>query len=269
MNKSSFSFILDFIFFSFLIFFICFIWLRVYIHDNALIIVLSAIITLILSAILSVIYKNKSDKYKLSKKENKEKKEILNKLIFLNCTELNNYISNFFSEYQLTKHREFLEIKNDNEKSLIFSCFTLNCCDNDFIINTVKKAEKLKIKNIMIYASSFSKDSLNFVKNIKEYKVKLIDFNEFYASFIKKENIKPNKEIIYEEKTRYTFKELLSISFNRKKTKGYVFTGLIFLISSVFLRYNLYYIAFTTLMFVFALFSYFNKSFNKKTSNDF
>jgi len=269
VSKSSFSFILDFIFYCFLIFFISFIWLRVYIHDNTLIIVLSSIITLVLSTILSIIYKNKVDKYKLSKKEMKEKKEILNKLIFSNNLEINDYLLKFFNDYKITKHREFLEIKKDDEKILVFNSFTINSCDNDFILSCIKKSGKLKIKKIMIFASSFNKDCPSFIKNIKEFKIKLIDFDEFYINFIKKENIIPENKIIYEEKTRYSFKELLNIAFNRKKTKTYVVTGIIFLISSIFLRYNIYYIVFTTIMFLFALFSYFNKPFNKKISDGF
>ena len=77
-----------------------------------------------------------------------------------------------------------------------------------------------------------------------------------------------SSKVLYEEKNKYTFKELLNIAFNKNKTKSYVVTGLIFLISSIFLRYNIYYIVFTTLMFVFALFSYFNKPFNKKINEN-
>jgi len=269
MNKSTVSFIFDFIFYSFLIFFISFIWLRLYIHDDTLIIILASVITLILSIILSVIYKKKVDKYKLSKKEKKEKKEILNKLIFSNNIEINNYLSKFFEKNKIIKHREELEITKNDEKILVFNCFILNNCDNDFILSAIKKSCKLKIKKIMIFASSFNKDCYAFVKNIKEFKIKLINFDEFYFSFIKKEKILPQNSILYEEKNIFTFKELLNIAFNRKKTKGYVVTGLIFLISSVFLRYNIYYIVFTTLMFMFAFFSYFNKPFNKKTSDNF
>lgn len=269
MGKSTISFIIDFVFYCFLIFFISLIWLRLYIHDNTLILVLSSIITLFLASILSVIYKKKVNKFKLSKKEVKTKKEILNKLIFSNNLEINVYLSNFFKEYKITKHREFLEIKKEDEKILVFNCFKLNACDNDFILNSIKKSEKLNIKKIMIFASNFNKDCFVFIKNIKEFKIKLINFDEFYINYIKKENIIPENKIIYEEKTRYSFIELLSIAFNRKKTKTYVVTGIIFLISSIFLRYNIYYIVFTTIMFLFAMFSYFNKTYNKKIIDGF
>ena len=153
MGKSTISFVIDFIFYCFLIFFISFIWLRLYIHDNTLIIVLSSIITLFLATLLSVIYKKKVDKHKLSRKETKIKKEVLNKLIFSSNLEINNYILKFFNDYKITKHREFLEIKKDDEKVLVFNSFNINFCDNDFVLNAIKKADKLNFPLFSIISS--------------------------------------------------------------------------------------------------------------------
>ena len=262
MNKSTFSFIIDFVFYSLIIFAVSYIWLRLYIHNNTLILVISLIITLFISSILCLVLKNKISKNKLTKKEEKIKKQILNSLLVMNNNEINNFLTQVFNN-NVKKYKDFLVILNE-EKTVIFYNFSFLETDINFILNSLKTSEKLEIFNVNIISNLFNKDCNKFVKNIKNFNIKLINFNDFYFKCLKEQNILPNSKIKYEEKTKYSIKELLSIAFNKTKTKSYVLTGLIFLVSSLFLRYNIYYIIFTTLMFSFAMFSYFNKRFNKK-----
>lgn len=268
MDRSKVSFIFDFIFKSLLIFFITFIWLRLYIHNNNLIIILSIIITLLLSFISSFFLRKKFNKIKLTKKEQKEKQEYLNQLNFSNSNKITDFLLNFYQNEKIQKHKDCFVIDKD-EKIIVFNNFNIQNCDINFLIECVKKSEKLNINKILVFASFFNKDCFSFIKNIQNFKIKLVDYENFYLNFMKKENIFPTITIKYEEKNRYTFKELISIAFNKKKTKGYIITGLIFLISSIFLRYNIYYIIFTTVMFIFALISYFNKPFNQKQIDNF
>lgn len=268
MEKSKLSFLLDFLFKATLIFFISFIWLRLYIHNNTLILVLSIMITLFLSFLISIFLRKKITKINLSKKEIKEKKEYLNQLNFSTKKDNSNFLASFFREETLTKTKEyFIFIKE--EKVSVFNDFSFKTTSIDFLIDCIKECNKKNINKIIIFASTIDKDCFSFIKNLKNIKIKLIDYNNFYINYMKKHNIFPDIKIKYEEKTKYSFKELLNIAFSKKKTKGYVITGFIFLVSSLFLRYNIYYIIFTTIMFVFALFSYFNKPFNKNSSDTF
>lgn len=271
MQKSYFSFIFDFLFYSFVIFLITFVWVRMLVHSEALIWIYSLSITLIISILLFIVLKKKIYNYSCSKKEIKEKQQILNSFIFAQNNEIINFLTKFFNDFQIKKHSEFFEVKNLDTKIkyIVFYDFSLSPTNVDTIIKFVKKAEKENISNIYIFCGTFEMACTKFIKNLKEVKIKIIDFNNFYENFIKKQNIKPNMKEKYAEKNKYSFKELLSIAFNKNKTKQYFLTGIIFLIGSIFLRYNIYYLLFTSLMFLFCLFSYFNKIYNKKTDDPF
>lgn len=260
MQKSYLSFYFDFLFYTALIFFITFIWIRSFIHSSILIWSYSIIITLILSIILSVFLKKKIYKFKLSKNEFKEKNKILNQLIFSKKEEINAYISKFFNNKHI--YKEYFTFTN-NENYIVFNEFNFEGLNCNTMLSFIKKAEKEKCNKIYIFCNNYNSDCAKIAKNLKNIKIKLINFDNFYVNYIKKQNLIPNFEDKYEEKTSYKFKELLSIAFNKTKTKNYVFTGLIFLTGSIFMRYNIYYLIFTSLMFIFALFSYFNKIYNK------
>ena len=264
MQKNYLSYYFDFVFYSLIIFFITFIWVRSFVHNNLLIWVYSVSITLIISILLSIILKKKIYKYKLTKSEYKEKLKFSNQLIFSLKSEINNFLQQFFKSEKIKKHKEFFTFGEHNENA-VFNEFTLDSLSLEKLLNYIKQAEKLKCENMLIFCTNYNKDCLKVTKNLKKIKVKLINFDNFYVGYIKKQNISPTFEIKYEEKTGYKFKELLSIAFNKNKTKNYVFTGLIFLIGSIFMRYNIYYLVFTSIMFIFALFSYFNTIYNKKT----
>ena len=107
MQKRFSSFIFDFIFYILIVFFITFIWIRKVIHNNALIWIYSLSITLILSIILSIFFKKKTNAYFLNKKESKEKSNILNQLIFTSKEKTNKFIAKFFKEFKINLHKEF------------------------------------------------------------------------------------------------------------------------------------------------------------------
>lgn len=274
MKRGYLSFFCDFIFFAFIIFSITFIWLRYYLHNNTLLWIITSLITLILSFFIALYFRKKINKFNLSKKEKKEKQKYLNYILFLNKNETNKFLKDIYKDRLIESHSNYLIILNKNtekneikyiknsEKCLIFYDFSMQNLTSDSLVAFIKKAKSLGIRNVEILCKNYDKECKNIIKNLISFNVSIKDFDKFYS-----ENIKNNKqdsfEIIYEEKNRYTFKELLGIAFNKSKTKTYALTGLIFLLGSIFMRYNVYYLVFTTIMFAFALFSHFNKIYNK------
>lgn len=274
MKRGYLSFFCDFIFFAFIIFSITFIWLRYYLHNNTLLWIITSLITLILSFFIALYFRKKINKFNLSKKEKKEKQKYLNYILFLNKNETNKFLKDIYKDRLIESHSNYLIILNKNtekneikyiknsEKCLIFYDFSMQNLTSDSLVAFIKKAKSLGIRNVEILCKNYDKECKNIIKNLISFNVSIKDFDKFYS-----ENIKNNKqdsfEIIYEEKNRYRFKELLGIAFNKSKTKTYALTGLIFLLGSIFMRYNVYYLVFTTIMFAFALFSHFNKIYNK------
>ena len=125
MNKSLLAYIFDILISAFIIFFISFIWLRLYIHNNTLIFILSGIITIFFSVIISLTIKKKRNKIKLTKQEENFKKETKHKLLFLNNNEILDYLFQIFINFSPIKHNNFLEI-NQKTPTLVFYNFSFN-----------------------------------------------------------------------------------------------------------------------------------------------
>ena len=62
-------------------------------------------------------------------------------------------------------------------------------------------------------------------------------------------------------------KDFVSYSFNKNRTKGYLFSAFVLILSSLFVRATIYYCIIASILVVFAFVSQFNPYFNKK--NDF
>lgn len=236
-------------------------------HNQTLIWIYSLSITMIISIVLFIFLKKKIYKFSTSKKEEKEKEKILNQLIFAKNEEINNFLQLFYDKKNIKKHKKYFLVleKNDDsvEKTIVFYDFGVEKTSCEKILFFFKTAQTEKAKKMTIFCSDCEKNCQNFYKNIKNMKIKIVNFNKFYFNFMKKQGIYPNFEIRYEQKSKYSFKELFFLAFNKNKTKKYFGMGFIFLLGSIFMRYNIYYLIFTTLMFTFALFSYFNSICNK------
>lgn len=277
MEKGYFSFFCDFIFYAFLIFSISFIWLRYFIHNDITLYLLAFLITISLSLILALIFRKKVNKFKLTKKEKKLKQNYLNYLLFLDNKETTNLVKQFYKDRVIKSCSNYLIVAKENlnlvkdkrkyiknsEKIIIFYDFSINNLSKNSVISFVKKSINLNIKSIEILSINFDKECFSFAKKIKGFTINLIDFDKLYSEKLKNYEINVSEKLVYEEKNKYTFKELLQIAFNKKKTKTYSLTGLIFLFGAIFFRYNIYYLVFTSIMFIFALISYFNKAYNK------
>jgi len=267
--KTKFSYIIDFIFKVVSIFLISFIWIRLFEHNLTLIIIYSALITLVLSLISTIISVKKIKKENLSNEENLNFKNAIYKLNFYSKPQLLTFFNNMIkNKFKTTKNTDFILLENDNKKIGLFFNFNFETTDKNFISLIYRKIKVNKLNKVLIFSNDFTKETKELCENFKDIKFSLLNASDTYK-FMKKYNSLPSNEIEQVKKTKYKFKDFLYIAFNKSKTKRYFFTGIIFLISSIFMRYNIYYLVFTTLMFLFAMFSFFNKPFNKKTDGGY
>ncbi|MBQ8793050.1 MAG: hypothetical protein IJZ62_05715, partial [Clostridia bacterium] len=72
----------------------------------------------------------------------------------------------------------------------------------------------------------------------------------------------------YKKEKMLVFKDFLAYSFNKKRTKGYLLSAFILILSSLFVRGSIYYCVISSLCVIFALISYFNPYFNTKNEGD-
>ena len=92
----------------------------------------------------------------------------------------------------------------------------------------------------------------------------LMDGGQVYSEILEPAKVFPELVIQQKKSTRLTLRQLRDTVFARRKVKGYVFVGVIILITSIIIRPTLYYVLFSTLVFGMALGSFFRPT--KKTS---
>lgn len=261
--RSKFSYILDFIFKSISIFVISFIWVRFFEHNMFLIFLYSSIITIILVTLSTIRTIKKCKKNNLTKLEYEKKENSIYQLNFYSQTQILTFFSSLLnSTYEVCKKNDYLILKNKNEKIGVFINFNFNVIDAFYIKSIMNKINLNKFQKVYIYSNDFTKECKDLCSSINNVKINCKNANDTFK-LMKENNIFPLNKVEKQTHKKKNINQFFSALFNKSKTKAYFFTGLIFLISSIFMRYNIYYLVFTTLMFLLSLYSYFNKRFNK------
>ena len=268
MQKKLSSIIIDNIFLIIATFLVCFVWVRYHVHNNILILVYSSILTFVICSIFHIFYQKKQKKLNFNKKERKNIENLTFFLIFLSQEDKIKYFKNALKSKGLnvTNQNNFL-VFNDYILSINYST---TCSNQNNIIETIIKISSgnFNKQNIIICSPSFNDEAIKLVKKIYQYKIILLDEKDVYNKLFKQLNLQTEHIKNKLTKKQKVF-DLLNIAFNRKRFKGYLISALILLISSYFLRYNIYYLIFSTILSFFAVFSYFNNFFNKKTTDIF
>lgn len=229
-----------------------------------LIFLYSSIITIILVGFSTLRTIKKCKKNNLTKLEFEKKENAIYQLNFYSQTNILTFFSTLFnSSFEVSKKNDYLILKNENEKIGVFINFNFNLTDAYYIKSIMNKINLNKLKKVFIYSNDFTKECKALCSSINNIKISCKNSEDTFK-LMKENNVFPVDKIEKPKAKKKNINQFFSFIFNKRKTKAYFLTGLIFLISSIFMRYNLYYLIFTTLMFLFALYSRFNKRFNKK-----
>lgn len=248
----------------FLVFLIVFVWIRYMVRS----LTLAMLITLAISSTIYIILLLLSRKHKIkSSLKMKEKESAEN--MFLSLVFDEKRLDFFFKmaskrHQNVTKHKNYIciDYKLENVKTLLwfdgsFEGLTVpRLCD---IYAKVKKENATKIV-ICCYETS-DKNLPSFLRTFKE-KIVLLDRYETYQRLYKSYDCFPQITRSYPKEKSVAFKDLLSYSFNKKRTKNYLFSALILILSGLFVRTTIYYCIIASLLVIFALICQFNSSFN-------
>lgn len=121
-------------------------------------------------------------------------------------------------------------------------------------LKIVRFAKERKITKLAIFCANVDPTSKNYLENLKDIEVVICDKN-YLALKAKKMGLStPN---IFQEKphSKLKLKEILSLSITREKAKKYFLSGLLVFFCSFFVRYNIYYILMSSLLFLLAILS--------------
>ena len=262
--RSKLSYILDFIFKSVSIFVISFIWIRFFEHNIFLIFLYTSIITTIIVAISTIRTIKNYKKNNISKLEFEKKQNAIYQLNFYSQPEVLKFFTSLFNaNYEVTKKNDYLILKNEQEKIGVFVNFNFNYVDATYLKSILNKIKLNKLSKVYIFSNDFTKELKELCTSLNGIEVKCKTSEDAFK-LMRENNIFPAEKVSKKLFKRKNAKQFFSSILNKGKSKVYFLTGLIFLISSIFMRYNIYYLVFTTIMFLLAMFSYFNKTFNKK-----
>lgn len=255
MKNFKFATLIDFIFVNLLIFLITFTWSR-FLTRN---LILSFFIGLICIAIF-IFFNNfsrrsKKNKINITKSLQKDIDSYLLTLLSNSCAKNIDYFANAL------KNEE--EIKILKDQNLII--YNLNNClcpmFNEKILSLTSCLKQVRIaiennlKTIKIVCFEIDSKTKLELSQIQNIEIEIIDKNNIYTNFFVIYQSYP--DIIFKTKAqkKLKFKQIINLSFCKSRCKNYFLSGLFILFCSMFVRLNLYYVFFSSLMFLFAIIS--------------
>ena len=260
MKNFSLFIIIDSAFKFLLIFMINLIWTLYFIQTPWLCIVLSIILSIAFLTLIKFIGNKNDKKNKVKLFEHKKFESIRATFIYMPQTE----VLQFFFNLAKTKHKALL--KNDyilvNNKTALFPFIKNQELSSDKIIEIYNMINSQEIAKIIILCNKISNNAEQVVENFKRQTI-ILDFNQTYTQLLKEYNYYPKTLIEEKPKTKKTFKQLLKIAFNKKRTRGYIVSSLFIIFSSFFVAYRIYYLIVATILLIFALLCQFEFKFNK------
>lgn len=252
----------------FIIFLVTFIWARYFIRNFWLASLISVIVTVVFELLSRVIHKKKfqREELKLQEKEDAEN-------IFLSIATCDKPLD-FFLKLAKVRHldtikkKNYIQINHDDEFVVaLYPFLNFAPLDIDELAKILSSLKKDNIGRLVIVCGQYNKEAISFAKNF-DFEIVILDKYSTYSSLYKEYNTYPEITLKYKKDKKLAMKDLVAYSFNRQRTKGYIFSALILFLSSMLIRPSLYYCIVASLLLVFALISFYNPYFNPKLSNE-
>ena len=223
---------------------------------------LATLLSLILSIFILIIInalKNKRNEKLFNEKNIKNEIEKVAKQLLFSSNKSNlDFFKALFKQKIKIVIYKYKYLWNEEHKILIIPFFNHKNLHLEDLTNLLKEQKPLT-KKIYLFCIDADKDTINEAIKILTPKIKIYNINDLYYKFLKPLSIMPDFTIEFNKKEKLNFKLFIDFAFSPQKAKGYFLCGLILFFYSFFMIYNVYYIVFSTLLFVFALFSKFKK----------
>ncbi len=251
-----------------LIFFIFFIWLKFITKSLWLSIFISTIAAIIIE-IISYIFTNKNRSKQTLKIKEKEAAEN----IFLSLSTSHSYLD-FFLQLALSRHsssikkKDYIQINHrDKTKVLLYPFLQLKKFSLNDLLTLTTNLGKEKIDKLVITCFEYEKEVIPFIRNF-EYEILVLDRFDTYSHLYKEYDFYPEITMTYKKEGKLTIKDLIAFSFNKSRTKGYIFASLLLFATSFFVKLNIYYCIVSSILLLFALISYINPKYNNSLKKE-
>lgn len=240
-----------------LIFFIAFVWARYFISPLWLSLVVAIATSVIVDAILRIIFRRKNSIAALKKNEQEEAENAFLSLS-LDPKALDFFLRLASSRHSAEKKKNCILISHDDgEKVLLIPHLPHKNLSPDDIAAYVLAARNFGAKKVVIPCKNADKECFSFAKNFEEEFVILNQY-EAYQKLYREYNMLPEIKIKYKKEKALAFRELAIFSLNKSRAKGYFLSALVLCFSTLFVRTTIYYCVVASVLMILALVSLFN-----------
>lgn len=252
---------IDFIFINLLLFLISFVWIK-YFSNNSLFSTFLSVFFIIIFNVLKYFFKKKKNIKNITNKKLLSDIELYS-LTFLSNTKKENL--EFFekvlknNESKIIYNKNLILYKNIDKYEAICPVFSSNELQFEEVLKYLSFAKNLSTKKIFILCNQCSQKTKLFLENFKDVNVKILTKTDVFFNLLKPANIYPNIKFEIKENKKYKIKELINLSFNKSKTKKYFLTGIFIFFCSFIVKYNIYYVFMSSLLFLFSLICFLKK----------
>ena len=251
-------------FFALFIFF--FVWCRYFSRNFGLSVTLSIIFSILALGFLFLF--NKKRKQRSALKQN-EKIEAEN--IYFSLATEKDPMRFFFKLAQkkhkfVTYHKSYLVIDYPLEKVKTILYFDANYdgLGVSKLVEIYKKVKKEKATKIVVCCREITDKNLFLFLSSFTEKIVVLNQYQTYEKLYKAYSFFPEVTICQKPQQKPVFKDFIAYSFNKKRTKGYLFSAFILFLSSLFVSQTFYYCLMSSILLLLALISEFNPYFNLK-----
>lgn len=250
-----------------LIFALILIWLRFFIKSTILAILCSIAITFTLEILTYLIFSKRKNKLSLKSQEEEDAKNM-----FFSLANANSCLD-FFYNLAISRHKDVIKNKNyikishkanQNEKSVVlYPQISFKPLDIDILISIIKKIDKKNVCKLVVVCGEYEKSLSNFVKNF-DIEIILLDKFQTYSLLYREYEFYPQITHKYSNSANKKLSDFVSYSFNRSRSKGYIFSAFALFLMSFFVKINIYYYVVISILLIFSLISLTNTRFNYK-----
>ena len=226
----------------FCIFLFCLLWSRFFIRNIIICICVASVFCFVLTCLLFlVINKKQSDK-------------LLNKMQLQKIQNIND----FFTCNNMQKIKKVLEQKlsanfiSENtfiiKNNVFYLLLKQNVTEQD-VLQIIK--QDITIKNFNIIGIDFSEQVKTFCEKLLNINVKLYQAKDLLLIYNFDVDDIVN-QIRFKQKEKLKLKNILLLFIQEKNFKGYIFSGVVLVLSSLIIRQNVYYYVFASILFLLA-----------------
>lgn len=253
--------IIDTLFINLLIFLITFTWLKFFNRNILLSFILSLFILTIYNVVKLFFSTKKKNKIKMNSSLEKDIEMYMYTLLSNSKNENLDLFNKVFSKNNciIDKEKNLIRYSKKDKIINVFPMFNSKILNFEDCLKKISFSKKNNT-NIVLFLcySSNSKEKI-FLEQICDIEVKIYEKKEIFNNLFRKSQIYPKFNITIKENKKIKFKQLFEISFNKSRAKGYFLSGIFIFFCSFIVRYNIYYVFMSSLLFFFTLLSLLKK----------